>query len=131
MASYTCRRCSRTFSNLQNAQPESAFVPPAGEYIDPHIADDMASRKGMTNLAPRDIPEGEKAAPGAKRRNSENTMAQEIGAYEADDRKSVVYFRDHKGKANCNHRLNKRSSAMAIGDITTCSRCGKEFERIA
>lgn len=64
MASYTCRRCSRTFSDLRNAQPESAFVPPAGEYIDPHIADDMASRKGMTNLAPRDIPAGETAAQG-------------------------------------------------------------------
>lgn len=56
--SYTCIRCGRTFSNLKDSLPETAFEPPANQ-VDPKIAARMAEVKGMTQLAKRDVPEGE------------------------------------------------------------------------
>lgn len=61
---WTCVRCNRTFTNLKNALPEHAFEPPKDAIIDPYVAADVAERKGMTQLAKRDIPEGETARPG-------------------------------------------------------------------
>lgn len=61
--SFTCVRCGRTFSDLKNALPETAFEPPADQ-VDPKIAAQMAEVKGMTQLAKRDVPKDEVARTG-------------------------------------------------------------------